>query len=540
MLSNKLLSSVNSSSGPLPEPSMILEFNTSLGDGTTTIGIPLAAGTVNVSVDWGDGNIEPFTTNGYKLHTYSTGGIYTVKISGTLTAYGLSTATHNNKITKCTSFGQLGITKLTYAFYNAVNLTNVPSVLPSTVTILGDEYSISTGSTTGVTSGSGCFGGCSSLNDPNISLWNTANVTKMDGVFALASSFNQPLNSWNVSNVTSMNTMFARAYAFDQPLNSWNVSNVTSMIGMFSGITVPSVATYTKFNQNISSWDVSKVTDMSYMFLCNNIFNQNISSWNTSGVKLSSGMQSMFYLATGFNQNLNSWSVGPIGGRPTNFNALNNGFLTENHPLWGNYPGFTTSGTFSFVNTFLGTKSVSASLLQVGDILLAFSYRDGNTSPPTLPAGWTEVAPIYGTFNSPSSIRVAYFIATGTTNSSTWTNATTTIIAVYRGSFDASKIVTIGGTALGSTTTAIYPQNSAYRSLARTIAFVGGRDTAPTLTTAPTGLALRRSYADATNEAALFDSANLDSGFFGQTVSIGSAGTTLTVVVRLPNVIVPV
>lgn len=540
MLSNKLLSAINTSGGPPPEEtSMVLEFNTALGDGTTTIGVPLS-GTVNVVVDWGDGSTDTYTTEGYKTHTYSAGGIYTVKISGSLTQYGgyELTAVHNNKITKCTSFGNLGIASLDLAFNNAVNLTNVPSVLPSTVTNLGSGWGLTTGSTIGITSGGGCFFGCTSLNDPNISLWDTTNVTSMNTVFGLATSFNQPLNSWNVSNVTTMIGMFSRAYAFNQPLNSWNVSNVTNMKAMFSGIYNTSSATYTTFNQDISSWDTSNVTDISYMFLCNNQFNQNISSWDTSKILAgtTSGMISTFMLASSFNQNLNSWSVGSYGYAPLNFNALNSGFLTSNHPLWGYHPGFTTSGTFSFVNSFFGTNSVSASSLQAGDILIGLSFRDGSNTPPSLPSGWTNVTSGSG---ATCSIRVAYFIATGTTNSSTWTNATTAIVLVYRGSFDASKIVaTVVNTGTNIGTTAKYSQNSAYRNLARTIAFVGGRDTSPDLTTPPTGLTLRRSVTDTTDEAAAFDSANLDGGFFEQSVNIVLSGTTLTVVLRLPNVMV--
>ncbi len=66
---------------------MSLEFNTNLSSGTTII-LPLY-GTVNVSVDWGDGNTEPFTTEGNKGHTYASEGIYTVTISGTLHTFWL-------------------------------------------------------------------------------------------------------------------------------------------------------------------------------------------------------------------------------------------------------------------------------------------------------------------------------------------------------------------------------------------------------------------------------------------------------------------
>ena len=74
---------------------MTLEFNTTLSSGTT-VTLPLY-GTVNVPVDWGDSNSEPFTTTGNKDHTYDTDGTYTVSISGSLTQFGSGAAFDHRK-----------------------------------------------------------------------------------------------------------------------------------------------------------------------------------------------------------------------------------------------------------------------------------------------------------------------------------------------------------------------------------------------------------------------------------------------------------
>ena len=83
---------------PAPSSSMILEFDTDKGAAGTTVNLPLG-GTVNVSVNWGDGSAtEFFTTAGDKPHTYSLSGVYTVTITGqassgpSLTLYGSNAA----------------------------------------------------------------------------------------------------------------------------------------------------------------------------------------------------------------------------------------------------------------------------------------------------------------------------------------------------------------------------------------------------------------------------------------------------------------
>jgi surface protein len=75
----------------------------------------------------------------------------------------------------------------------------------------------------------------------------------MNGMFAVATSFNGNISNWDVGNVTSMNGMFVEATSFNQDISNWDVGNVTDMAGMFEGAT--------SFNQDISNWNVGNVTD---------------------------------------------------------------------------------------------------------------------------------------------------------------------------------------------------------------------------------------------------------------------------------------
>jgi surface protein len=302
------------------DPNLVLQIDTSMqpGVGGASVGpmecrYPCVSptpgyfelgllGDVNVSIDWGDNTpASVATTAGVVSHTYATAGEYTIRVSGVLTGFGqeIDQNFFDNPpvpllgaeyLTAVTSFGDLGIESLSLAFFGSINLIDVPSVLPATVTDL-----------------SGLFASASSFND-DISAWNTANVTSMALMFAdliwffsdslAGSTFDQSLSSWVTSSVTDMSGMFAGASSFDQSLSSWVTSSVTDMSGMFYGAT--------SFNQSLSSWVTSKVIYMSGMFDGATSFNQSLSSWVTSSV---TDMNGMFAGATSFNQSLSSWNV---------------------------------------------------------------------------------------------------------------------------------------------------------------------------------------------------------------------------------------
>ena len=222
-----------------PEPGMMtLTFDTAIAN---TVYLPLGGFigvgvAVDAEIDWGDGNTESANTQNIYSHTYdSTEGTRQVTITGTMLAYGYPfNSGENAPLISVDSWNDgLELTNLGYAFFGAVNLTQVPNNIPSTVTLL-------------------------------------------DVLFFGASTFNQNLNSWNTSNVTSMNQIFDGATSFNGNITNWNTSNVTNMVGMFSSAT--------SFNQNISSWNTGEVTSMEIMFFNATAFNQNLSGWNVANV----------------------------------------------------------------------------------------------------------------------------------------------------------------------------------------------------------------------------------------------------------------
>jgi surface protein len=204
-----LASSLMMATAKADEP-MELVFDTSLGD--LTIELPLN-GTVDATVDWGDGLFDNYTTEGTQTHTYSTGRIYTVRVSGTVTQFGSGlTQLTRPELTKCLSFGDIGTTSLHGAFRDCSNLIEVPDTLPDAVTTLLRM-----------------FLNASSFNY-NIGLWDTSNITNMAVMFNGASSFNQNINSWNTSNVAFMGNMFTNCVSMTFPLGDWQTNLSTQPV----------------------------------------------------------------------------------------------------------------------------------------------------------------------------------------------------------------------------------------------------------------------------------------------------------------------
>ncbi|MEI6143258.1 MAG: BspA family leucine-rich repeat surface protein [Mariniphaga sp.] len=314
---------------------MQLKFTT---NGTSKrIYLPLY-GTVNCTVDWGDGSAtDNFSTTGNKLHTFATAGTYTVKISGTLTHFGYydymnsSGWSGSGYLTEVIDFGNIGLTSLSGAFSDADNLSSVPSAFPATVTDL-----------------SYCFYLISQATITNLNLWNVSSVTNVEGMFYYASAFNQNIGNWDVSGVTTMFRMFSRASSFNQPIGNWNASSATDMSDMFRSASA--------FNQPIGNWNVSSATDMSGMFESASAFNQPIGNWNVGNATT---MESMFDYASLFNQDLTNWNVSKV----TDLSWMFSGASVFNQNLGSWNIGSVTAMEDMFKGVTLSTANYDAILI---------------------------------------------------------------------------------------------------------------------------------------------------------------------------------
>ncbi len=366
--------------GTCPPDIFVTTWDTNLGLGTT---VTLAlAGTVDATIDWGDSTIETVIFPGPHMHVYGFDGIYTVSVTGSVTAYNSQNnggvTSERAKLISVDNWGQLGFTSMEDAFYDCSNLVSVPTTSDGieTVTDMSDMFygaqvfnqDIGSWNTSNVTNMGWMFYGADSFNQ-DIGSWDTSSVTDMIGMFSYTSSFNGNISNWNTSNVTNMGWMFYGADSFNQDIGSWDTSSVTDMIGMFaytssfngnisnwntSNVTnMYGMFSYTSsFNGNISNWNTSNVTNMSYMFYGAQVFNQDIGSWNTSSV---TDMSDMFYGAQVFNQDIGSWNTSSV----TNMSWMFYGAQVFNQDIgsWNTSSVTDMSWMFSYTSSFNGNIS---------------------------------------------------------------------------------------------------------------------------------------------------------------------------------------
>lgn len=161
---------------------------------------------------------------------------------------------------------------------------------------------------------------------------------------------------------------------------------------------------------------------------------------------------------------------------------------------------------------------------QAGDLLLAFAFRDGSTTAPTLASGWTSIR---ASGANTCSARVAFKIAaSGSETSGTWTNATSLIIVVYRGVQGTDPIGASGITG-GSATSISYPALALEVTDGSSWVFgaAGHRSVNVAIETAPSGLTNVTSVSDATDEAAAHDSNGGITSWSATSASVGGTAS---------------
>ena len=185
----------------------------------------------------------------------------------------------------------------------------------------------------------------------------------------------------------------------------------------------------------------------------------------------------------------------------------------------------------SYVDGATGTTSATLPTHAVGDLIVAWAYRDGSTTAPSLGSGFTSIL-TEASNTTTNSGRLAYRIATVTdTASGTWTNATSVVFLIYR-----NAAVGVSNSASGDA-----EEYTSFSTLGGMVSdgsswvagFAGVSTTTSTVETPPSGMALRKSVVDATDEAAGYDTNAGVASWGFQNGSLGVASNWVSVVLEI-------
>jgi len=156
----------------------------------------------------------------------------------------------------------------------------------------------------------------------------------------------------------------------------------------------------------------------------------------------------------------------------------------------------------SYVGGAAGTNTATLPAFNSGDIAICFAFRDGSATNPTIPAAFTQISNTADGTSCSVSIGWRRLVNTDTTVG-TWTNASRTVVQVYRGC--EPFITPVGGraTAAGTTNTTNFPTITMTRGdgTSWVVGFIGHRSVDEDIEVAPTGMTARAGGVDATAEA---------------------------------------
>ena len=238
-----------------------------------------------------------------------------------------------------------------------------------------ENLDLSSFNTSNVTNMEYMFRNCSSLTSLDLSGFNTSNVTNMRSMFMNCSSLTSlALSSFNTSKVTDMSYMFRKCSSLTSlDLSGFNTSNVTNMEFMFSFcISLTSL--------DVSGFNTSKVTEIYQMFReCSSLTSLDLSSFNTSKVTM---MYNMFYGCSSLTSlDLSSFNTSNVTDMTSIFvgcTSINNldisTFYLENLSIitYVSFKSLTTT-----IN-YIGTEFYSFSDIQSGHITI--NYTSANES----------------------------------------------------------------------------------------------------------------------------------------------------------------
>lgn len=235
----------------------------------------------DVVIDWGDGTSDTGTYDpGLRqkmdmAHTYEGYGNYVISVTG---GYADLTITSPH-VKAILDWGDDRTEWI--SLDGSIKAFEVPDYLPANIN-----------------NADSMFLNCSNFNSPNVSTWDTSNVTDMYAMFNGCTAFNQDLSNWDTSQVTDMSDLFNGCTNFNQDLSSWDTAANGFFYGMFQNCSA--------FNQPLNTWDIRLATELNNMFNGCTAFNQPLDNWDTSNI---TNMESLFANCVSFVQDISNWDI---------------------------------------------------------------------------------------------------------------------------------------------------------------------------------------------------------------------------------------
>lgn len=267
-------------------------------------------GTYNYEVDWGDGTVETVTTYNGGSHSYSSTGIYEVKISGAFSGfeYGTISGGWKNYLTKIVQWGNIEWKSFYRAFTGFPNLTSLPTDYPD-ISGLTDRrpyrifynlprlvtLDLSHWQNTGNFSGDANQMLSANVRCTNINLtgWDVSNLTNARDIMSQCGraaggcTVTAPNLDW--SGTDTLYRMFYRScIKNDTDISNWTLRAAGVQLnrffyesGAYSSPTFQGVS-----EVDLSTWNnTSGITSMQYfMFNANALRTINLTNWDTSNV----------------------------------------------------------------------------------------------------------------------------------------------------------------------------------------------------------------------------------------------------------------
>ena len=179
----------------------------------------VTSGTYNFVVDWGDGSTDTITSFNQPevTHTYSTGGVYTITITGDFTNINPNSTGDPQKITEIVKWGGTNLTiNNIFAFRGCSNMICTATDSP---TLTSDI--------------SGCFFQANLITS-GLANWDFSNVTSAQFILLSVPNWNEDISGWDVSNCTSFNAAFTGTSMsqanYDALLVAWAAQSVQNNV----------------------------------------------------------------------------------------------------------------------------------------------------------------------------------------------------------------------------------------------------------------------------------------------------------------------